>query len=244
MGFVTAFSGRLLAWVVAAVVAGTPPQAPAARPSSETLPASTLPIVLAGVMLDPQAPSRSACLLRCAFPPEKQGKFLVGQTACELAEIAEIRQDRVVFRNLLTNRRELLVFSRPEASTGAPSPPPAPVVTVTKEAVAVDLAKGAVDHYLDNLPQLLDAALAAPRYRDTGGGQRAIEGFEIGKIKEASVVEQLGLKNGDVLLEVNGQSLDGLPTIIKLLGQIQNMSQVKVTVLRNGQKVSFVFNRK
>jgi membrane-associated protease RseP (regulator of RpoE activity) len=114
----------------------------------------------------------------------------------------------------------------------------------TARRAALDLEDFDVDHYLEELPQLLDSAMAVPRYKDSGSGQRSVEGFEIGRIREASIVEQLCLRNGDVLLEVNGQPLDGLATVIQLLGQIQSMPQVTVTVLRNGQKVTFMFNRK
>jgi type II secretory pathway component PulC len=239
-------AAMLAVWALGVLGAG--PQ----QPSQSVPPASTLPIQLVAVMLDRASPAKSSCLLRCTYPAERQGRFVAGQTACDMAEVTEIRQDEIVINNLLRSRLEVLPLSHvqseaaaPPPAAPAPVPPPAPpVVTESPEGVSVDLAKGSVDHYLGNLPDVLASALAAPRLRDSPGGVKSVDGYEIGGVKEAGVVEQLGLKNGDVVLEVNGQPLDGLPTIMRLLGQIQAMQQVKVTVLRKGQKVTLVFNTK
>lgn len=163
-----------------------------------------------------------------------------------------IRQREIVITNLLRSRTEILPLSDEQAKAAVPRPPeappaqalPPPLVTESPEGVSVDLAKGSVEHYLGNLPDLLASALAAPRLRDGPNGAKSVDGYEIDAVKEAGTVEQLGLRNGDVILEVNGQPLDGLPTILRLLGQIQTMPQVKVTVLRKGQRVPVVFNTK
>jgi type II secretory pathway component PulC len=104
--------------------------------------------------------------------------------------------------------------------------------------------RASVDRYLANLPDLLNSATATPRYRDMPDGRRAIDGFEIGQIRKASVVEQLGLQEGDVILEVNGQALDGLATVMKLFGEFQAAPQATVTILRNGRRMTIVFRTK
>jgi hypothetical protein len=236
----------LAAWALGLTGAGPQP------PSQPAPPASTLPLRLVAVMLDRESPAKSSCLIRCTYPREKQGRFVAGQTACDMAEVKEIRQQEVIITNLLRSRVEVLPLSGERAKTAAPLPadpppapaPPAPVVTESPEGVSVDLAKGSVEHYLGNLPDLLASALAAPRLRDGPNGATSVDGYEIGSVKEAGSVEQLGLRNGDVILEVNGQPLDGLPAILRLLGQIQALPQVKLTVLRKGQKVTVVFNAK
>jgi type II secretory pathway component PulC len=170
--------------------------------------------------------------------------LLAGHNACGLAEVAEIRADSVLLSNLLTNRLEVLTFAGGEPSASAATAPPAPVVSASANTVAVGLGQGSVDYYLKNLSELLDAAFATPRMRDGADGRRVIDGYEIGRIREGSIVEQLGIRNGDVLLEVNGQALDGLPTILKLLGQAQTTPQVKMTVLRKNQRLTFVLSGK
>ena len=213
-------------------------------------PATALPMALVGVAVDAETSSKSVCMIRCAYPPASPPAiFKVGARACDVAEIVEVRQDVVIIRNVLTSTFETLSFRK---SADAPSaPPPSPLATPTPSVVSrsttgvtVDVPKAAVDHYLLNLTDLLTAALATPHFRTTGVGAPAMDGFQLGEIKAGSVVEQLGLKNGDVITEVNGEKLDSLATVMRLAGQVQSLAQTKMLVLRAGKPLTFVFNTK
>jgi len=226
------------------------PGAPTGQERAEqTLQRTSLPMALVGVMVDSRDPSNSACLVRCAPPSERRGaSFLeVGATACDLAEIREIRTDAVTIRNASTDQLELLPFSQSAAAgrDRLEAPPPAPAVRrESPDLVDVEVPKEAVEHYLVNLPELMKAARAAPRYQDAPNGQRLIEGFEITQISSGSVVEKLGLRSGDVILEVNGERLDSMAAVLRLLGQAQGMGQATLTVQRGTQRMTFRFNTK
>jgi type II secretory pathway component PulC len=195
---------------------------------------------LTGVLFDSGVPSRSICLIRCTLPSRWEGLYVTGETVCENAEIREIRRDGVVVRNLRTHGSEWVGLT-----TAATVPPTraAPVVTESKNGLSVDLPKGSVDRYLSNLPDLLDSALATPRYRDAANGG-ILDGFELSRIKESSIVEQVGLRNGDVIVELNGEPLDSVAAALRLLAQAQTLTQARATVLRNGHKMNLVLNRK
>jgi type II secretory pathway component PulC len=250
MSVPSGFGGGVAMWAVGLCVLGVPHQLP------PPLPSSALPVELVGVVVDAKAPFNSICLIRCTYPAARVGTFGPGERACDLAEVKEIGQDAVIINNLLTNRLERLTFpttrvlgaAQPPAEARLPAdaqvPVPRPVLKESPNLVTVELPESTVRHYLANLPEFLDSALATPRYRDTGNGPQSIEGFEIDRIKPASVVEQMGLKNGDVILELNGQPLDSLASVIRLFGQAQGMTQSRMTVLRNGQRLTFVLNRK
>lgn len=237
MAFATVLGEGLLAWAIGLCVLGSPHQAP------QSLPGSALPFELVGVGVDTATPSRSACLIHCTYPFEKTATFHPGQTAFDFAEIKEIREDGVVLRNLLTNRLEVLMFLDNQPRANMP-PPPQPTVTTSSDLVTIDLPREALSRYLTSLPELLESALAKPRYREGKTGPDSVEGFEISKIKEAGIVSQLGLRDGDVLLDVNGTTLDSLATVIRLLAEIQTMPQAKMTVLRTGRTLHFVLNRR
>ena len=206
---------------------------------------SALPLDLVGIIVNKVAPLNSVCLIRCTYPLKKDDVFQPGQKAFDFAEIREIRPDGVIIQNLVTNNLEYLTFQKNKPLAKHPPPPPTPrVMTKSSDTVNIDLPKDTINHYLENLPDLLDSAFAVPRYREDKNGQKTIDGFEISRIKEGSIVERLDLKNGDVILAVNGEPLDSLATVMQLLGRIPNMSEAKLTVLRGGRKVNFVFNRK
>jgi type II secretory pathway component PulC len=225
----------------------------ASQPSAPPLPDSALPVTLLGVAMNATAPAKSACLVHCTYLDQTQTTSLLatGERACDVAEIAEIFQRSVVIKNLLTNRLELLTFPRtgaaPSKTASAMAEPPEAAPRALEESpnvVTLDVPKASMNHYLANLPELLGSALATPHYRDAGNGQSIIEGFEINRIKEASAAEQLGLQNGDVVLEVNGDKLDSAASILRLLGQAQTLTHAKLIVLRNGQRMTFVVNMK
>jgi type II secretory pathway component PulC len=250
MGMTMGSGGSFAAWALCLFALGAPRQAP--QPLART----ALPLTLVGVIVDAAEPSGSLCLIRCAYPARMVLTFGPGENACDVAEVQEVRADAVVIRNLLANRTELLSLQDATPSTTAPAtadakdaarPSPAPlppVVRASSDVVTIEVPEASVTHYLANLPELLRSARASPRYRDAEFGRRVIEGFEIDQIKAAGVVEQMGLKNGDVVLDLNGQPLDSLESVIRLFGQAQGMTQSRMTVLRNGQRMTFVLNRK
>jgi type II secretory pathway component PulC len=210
-------------------------------------PPTSLPLVLTGIMSDSADPARSACLIRCTEPPARTSASLLqaGDTACNLAEVRQIRPDGVIIRNLQSDRLESLTL--PEAA-GAKAPRPAAedatldpvVVEDARGVVSVDVPKAAVDQYLVNLTDLLASAQAVPRVRAAPGGRQVIDGFELRQVRPGSVVERVGLKDGDVIVEVNGESLDGLPTVLRLFSQAQAAGQARLTVLRGSQRMTFV----
>jgi type II secretory pathway component PulC len=250
MGVTMGFGGGVVAWALCLVTLGDPRQSP------QTLPRTALPLALVGTIVNAAEPSGSLCVIRCTYPALRAHTFGPGENACNVAAIEEVRADAVVIRNLLTNRSELLSLqdARPSAAAPAsadtkdaapPSPAPLPpVVRASSDVVTIEVPESSVTHYLANLPELLRSARASPRYRDAEFGRRVIDGFEIDQVKAAGVVEQMGLKNGDVVLDLNGQPLNSLEAAVRLLGEAQGMAQSRMTVLRNGQRMTFVLNRK
>jgi len=235
-------SGRIVGLFAAGVSLQTP--APA------SLPTSTLPMALVGVAVDANAPSKSVAMITCtAVADSTSAMFRPGQKACDLAEVTEVGQDVVIIRNVLTNRLERLplhnVGTAPIAAAAVAAVPPAPMI-VKKSAtgLTVDVPKAAVDHYLINLTEFLTTALATPHFRTADNGQRVMDGFELGQITPGGVIEQLGLRNGDVITDVNGDKLDSLAAVMKLAGQAQTLTQVTMRVLRDGKPLTFVFNTK
>jgi general secretion pathway protein C len=227
---------------------------------TEPLPASALPLQLVGVVKDTTTPSRSAALIHCSDPEGRHGArlFAIGERACDVAEITEIREQEVVIRNLLTNRLELLTLPKagtrsaqpadraanevpPEAKAEAPAPR---VEASSPDEVDVELRKDVLDHYLADVPGVLDSALATPRYASGGTGPQTIEGYEITRIRTGGIVDQLGLRDGDVIVEVNGQKLDSLAAVMGLFSRAQGLSGAKMMVLRGGRRVTFVYTVK
>ncbi|MFO7692079.1 MAG: PDZ domain-containing protein [Vicinamibacterales bacterium] len=217
-----------------------------ALPSQAPLPPSALPLRLTGILFDEAQPARSACLIRCVDQPGRHGIFLSGERACDVAEVREVRQNTVVIENLEAKRLELLAFpaTAPRAVTPSPVADPVHDAPPPPEPIQVALPRESVQAAIANLPELLSSAFAVPRYREVEGGQRVIDGFTVTQVRPSGTAERLGLRSGDVILDVNGQALDGMPTVMRLFSGLQATPQVTITVLRDGLRMRVVFNTK
>jgi len=236
----TEYGGALLTSAIGMLVAAT------VQLSAQPLPSSELPVDLLGIAIDSTMPAKSASLVRCRYPGEQSTITILiatGQRACDLAEIAEIRPHSVVIRNLTANRLELLTFPTTAAVSSQALPAPHQADSSARVEsplrVNVEIPKRSMDHYLANLPELLNSATPVPRFRDVGNGQSIVDGFEVNGITAGGAADQLGLRNGDVILEVNGNRLDGAAAVLRLLGQAPILAHATLMVLRNGQQITF-----
>lgn len=241
-----------------AVLAQHAPEASSPTPQvREAIPQSSLPLRLVGVALDASTPSRSAGLIQCESVAGKPIARIaaIGDCACDLAEVREVRADAVVIRNLETDRLELLRL--PEANAissspllaqsddaGQPEPEeiPEPVILPSSTGViTVELRRELLHRCLSNLSEVLTSAQATPHYASGTSSSLAIDGYEMTRIKSGGIVDQLGLREGDVVLDFNGRTLNNLAAVTGLLSQAEELPGAKMTVLRDDKKVTFAF---
>ncbi len=83
---------------------------------------------------------------------------------------------------------------------------------------------------LENLPLLLTQARAVPYFKD-GKAQ----GLRLFAVKSGSFYERLGLKNGDVLKSINGNSLADLSQAMQLLDKLKTERSFSMSVDRNSE---------
>jgi len=69
-------------------------------------------------------------------------------------------------------------------------------------------------------------------------------GVSLTRVAEGTLLTDVGLRVGDVLVSVNGVPVDSLATLIGLWPRFQNESQVTAVVLRGGQPTSLTVSLK
>lgn len=97
------------------------------------------------------------------------------------------------------------------------------------EQISVDKAE--LDQSLSNLPLLLTQARAVPYFKD---GKPV--GLRLFAIKSGSMFEKIGLKNGDILKHINGNSMTDITQAVKLFEQLRNERSISVLVERNREE--------
>lgn len=172
-----------------------------------------------------------------------QGLYREGETVAPGVTLVQVGWDQVTLER--NGRRETLTLP-----TDAPSPPTQPVVITATPALHQDqdgvhqvaqdtfqIDRREVDHAMENLNDLFTQVRAVP-YADGNG---TTQGFRLFSIKPQSLIERLGLKNGDIVQRVNGVEISDPSTAFSLLQNLQGHSQVRVDVLRNRQPVTLSY---
>lgn len=121
---------------------------------------------------------------------------------------------------------------RSVASPQRPSSGMATAVTgvkmVSENEYVVDRSE--VDNALENMSQLFTQIRAVPHFE---GGEST--GFRLFAIRRGSLFDKIGLKNGDIIRNINGQPMNDPTKALALLEELRNVSDLTVQVTRNRQ---------
>jgi general secretion pathway protein C len=90
-----------------------------------------------------------------------------------------------------------------------------------------------VEQLMANPAMLAKQARIVPSQKD---GET--QGFKFYGIRRGSLPNLIGLKNGDMLTEVNGEQLDGMDKAMALYTKLRRASNLTVTVERKGQRTT------
>ncbi len=158
---------------------------------------------------------------------KKQDTFEVNESVFEKATLKEVFTDKVILdRNGSLETLELeegLSNSDGESGIQASNG----TFTVPEEEVSEALA---------NLPVLLSQARAVPYFRN---GQSI--GMRLYAIKAGSLYEKLGLKNSDIIKDINGSQVSDPTKALKLFEDLKSQRQIGVQVEREGKDVQLQY---
>jgi general secretion pathway protein C len=85
-----------------------------------------------------------------------------------------------------------------------------------------------IDSALDNMSQLFTQIRAVPHFE---GGRST--GFRLFAIRQNSLFDKIGLKNGDIIQSINGQALTDPSKALAMFQQLRNENELTVQVMRN-----------
>ncbi len=93
-----------------------------------------------------------------------------------------------------------------------------------------------VDHAIENLNSVITEVRAVPFLRDGNS-----MGFRLFAIKRGSIFERMGLKNGDVVRNINGTQLTDPSMAMGLLGEIQTAEVITVDLIRQNKASTLTY---
>jgi len=126
---------------------------------------------------------------------------------------------------------------RPPSDDSEPGlePDPAPMDEPV-EGAPQTLSRSVVEGYSKNLDKI---------WKDIGvqevKEEEQITGFRITRIRNGSPFARLGLRNGDVIVKANNQSLDSYAKAMEIYQQIDSADALSLVVMRNNEEKEFVY---
>lgn len=123
----------------------------------------------------------------------------------------------------------------PPPASGPVGPPPgAPPLDPATPAREMD--RLSVQRRLgEEIPRILAETGVAPVLEDG-----RVVGVQITRLPEGTLLSDAGLRAGDVLTRVNGTDIDGMATLVSLWPRLQNATELRAVVLRDGRPLSLL----
>jgi type II secretion system protein C len=123
--------------------------------------------------------------------------------------------------------------ARPATGSPAlpPGAPPEDPQTPAREMSRVEVQR----RLAEEIPRILAETAVAPVLEEG-----RVVGVQITRMPEGTLLSDAGLRAADVLTRINGTDIDGMATLIGLWPRLQSATELRATVLRNGQPFSLV----
>jgi general secretion pathway protein C len=174
----------------------------------------------------------------------KQDVYRVGETAGGCGTLKQVEWDRVILNR--DGRDEILELAnaqpRAVAAVAAVAPVPSPAAATDPHIQKVseneyNIERSEVDGALDNMNQLFTQIRAVPHF---DGGQST--GFRLFAIRQNSIFDNIGLRNGDIIQNINGSDINDPAKALALFGDLRNQRQISVRILRNKDPMTVTYN--
>jgi len=128
---------------------------------------------------------------------------------------------------------------KPEKPATAAQPPAAAAKTPYTEGVKqtgpfeYNIDRGMLNEQLNDLAKLGREARVIPNYdRDSS----AYKGFKLIGVRPNSLYRAIGIRSGDVIMQINGEELNSPGKALELFTKLQNSSAITLDIMRRGQK--------
>jgi general secretion pathway protein C len=174
---------------------------------------------------------KSSCVIE-DLTTRRQELYHVGDTVQGIATIARVEWDRVVLDR--DGKEEVLELSTELRPPSMMTRGPINASRSIDEHIQLvgdntyQIDRSEVDGALQNMSQLFTQVRAVPHFE---GGRST--GFRLFAIRQNSLFDKIGLKNGDIIQSINGVPLTDPSRALALFQELRNENQLTVDLVRN-----------
>ncbi len=181
--------------------------------------------------------------------------YMVGDVIGKVAKLVQVLREKIIFEHngrleyLMVKKKTLKRRRRKRRKKGSPRPRVSRVeqvapVAEAKEVIIKDgferrggaskITQAFRDRFLnEKLGETLRAAKASPVV-ERGG----IVGWKMTRIKPNSIYKLIGLKENDIISEINGTKLNDAGKAVSFLNSLRDESHISIKVRRGGKQMS------
>ncbi len=166
----------------------------------------------------------------------------IGDTLNDRIEITKIMHLKVEFINKSNNRLEFveIVEDMPTLRVEATHAAGKAEGGITKmDETHIQLDQKIIKDGMANLNEVLQQARAIPNFENG-----MPDGYKILQIVPGSIFDKLGIKNGDVVVALNGEPVNDPGKALGLLNDLPNANHVDIGVKRGGRKMNMSYDIK
>ncbi|MBF0338023.1 MAG: hypothetical protein HQL05_09325 [Nitrospirae bacterium] len=168
-----------------------------------------------------------------------QEVFKTGDTVFKTAILDKVLPDSVILKDGTKLTLAEIPLTTPQTASVAPPVATSDSFIRPTATNSYVLSANKVQEAIDNPKALMTEARLQPRFNN--GKQ---EGFLLQEIKKGGIYEQLGLRNGDVLLSVNKYDITNPETGLQAFSALRGVSDLQLDILREGTKVTLSYQIK
>jgi len=227
---------------------------------SRDLPQTTLHLTLIGVIFS-SSPENAVAIIMKKDSTDEAVIYGVGDQLPGNSVLREIQPDRIILTR--AGNQEILLIDEGLSTPSTPATGKFPKIRPTvqrpqsrmkargmkarrnqapirpgdDDGASLNIDRTFLNEKITNLPSLASEIHAEP-YQVAGDQQ----GFRLQAGGSSALLSQLGLKNGDVLTEVNGMPLRSNADVMKAYKEMKNAEKFQVQFLRNGTQQSMEYN--
>ena len=154
----------------------------------------------------------------------KQGLYKIGDSV-QNATVKKILREKVVLR--VGTKDEILTMEESAASRRdkgrGPSKP-------TERGSTITVSRKDIQSSLEDINKLMSQVRIRPHFKD---GQS--DGLSLSRIKGGSIFSKLGLRNGDIVQQINGEPINSPDEVLELYEKLKSGSRVSLEVTRKGE---------
>jgi len=93
------------------------------------------------------------------------------------------------------------------------------------------ISKQYLTNQLQDMNSILRTVFISPHYNNGN-----FVGYRISRLADSSPLKKVGIKKGDILVQINGQTLDSPNKMLELFSKIDDLTAATIDIIRNGQK--------